>query len=207
MLNEFVAFDLETTGLYPVERQQVIEYGGVRFRNGVAVEEFQAFVRLSRKLPPFIEKLTGITPKDLEGGLSEETAFLAFLDFVGDSPLVAHNMAFDFSFIDYLSRLYIKQLLPNQLVCTLLLARSLKLPISNRRLSTLAEHFSLPKTRAHRAVGDAQTAGLLYLSLATLEEECHVKSTVTIKNTAQREDDLHNQLEGDSLFSKKEPGF
>lgn len=171
MLNEFIAIDLETTGIFPPERQQIIEYGCVRFREGKAVEEFQLFVSLHRSLPPFITRLTGIRREDLAGAPGEEEAFRQFLDFAGDAPLVAHNMAFDFAFLDLLSRLYLKKVLANPLICTLVLARELDLPVKNRRLSTLSEYFRLPEDAPHRALEDARRAGLLYLRLAALKED------------------------------------
>lgn len=171
MLKDFVAIDLETTGLFPVDKQQVIEYGAVRFVGGVPVERFQQFVRIGRRLPSVIVEITGITDKILEeGGVSELEAFDRFRGFVGDRPLVAHNMGFDFSFIDYLSRLYYKEILGNELFCTLKLARGLSLPVANRKLGTLSAYFDLPEERAHRAVGDALTAGRLFLCLEELVE-------------------------------------
>lgn len=171
MWRDFVAVDLETTGLFPVDRQQVIEYGAVRFREGIAAESFQCFVRIGKRLPPVITRITGIRDRDLEEeGVPELEAFDRFRAFVGDSPLVAHNMGFDHGFLDHLNRLYYKALLPNETGCTLILARSLSLPVPNRKLGTLREFFGLPEERAHRAVGDALTAGRLYLALGELAE-------------------------------------
>ena len=168
MLDEFIAFDLETTGLYPPEKQQIIEYGAVRFKNGIPVETFQTFVRIQGKLHRFITKLTGIHDGMLQDAPEEEEAFTAFLTFIGDTPLVAHNMSFDYGFVDYLSRLYYKRLLRNELLCTLVMARGLRLPVPNRRLVTLLDHFSIPMGTAHRALDDALAAGRLYLKLDEL---------------------------------------
>ncbi len=69
------------------------------WKNGVVTKSFQTFVDPGMPIPPEIVQLTGITDRDVYGAPGEAEAVRAFLDFVGDLPLVAHNAAFDIGFI------------------------------------------------------------------------------------------------------------
>ncbi len=95
---DFVGFDIETTGL-DSHIHRITEIGAVRVENGVVTKSFQTFVDPGMPIPPEIVQLTGITDRDVYGAPGEAEAVRAFLDFVGDLPLVAHNAAFDIGFI------------------------------------------------------------------------------------------------------------
>ena len=95
---EFIAFDLETTGLSP-ENDVITEIGAVMFRNGEPAEHFQTFVNPHRRLTQKVIDLTGITDSMLATAPELEDALPKFLEFCGDRPLVAHNADFDISFI------------------------------------------------------------------------------------------------------------
>ena len=92
--DEIVCFDIETTGL-DRRREVIIEIGAVVLKHGEVGERFNTFVAPGRILDPKIIQLTGITDEMLEGAPSQEEALRAFLDFVGDRPLAAHNADFD----------------------------------------------------------------------------------------------------------------
>ena len=95
---EFVAFDLETTGLSSVT-DRIIEIGAVILKNGQEVDRFQTFVDPERPLERKIVDLTGITDEMLKGAPKIEEVLPKFLEFVGDRVLVAHNSDFDTGFI------------------------------------------------------------------------------------------------------------
>lgn len=83
---EYVVFDLETTGL-SYESDAITEIGAAIYRNGTMEEKFQTFVNPGRKLPPKIVELTGITDAMLKDAPSEAEAVAAFLEFCGGRPL------------------------------------------------------------------------------------------------------------------------
>ena len=89
-----VCFDLETTGL-DKETEVITEIGAVVLEHGEVKERFQTFVDPKRPLAPNIIQLTGITDEMLRGAPSQAEAINAFLDFVGDRPLAAHNAVRD----------------------------------------------------------------------------------------------------------------
>lgn len=95
--DEYVAFDLETTGLSS-QHDTIIEIGAAIMKRDQVIDTFQTFVAPGRRLLPKIIELTGITDQMLEGAPSIEEVLPKFLDFVGGRPLCAHNADFDIGF-------------------------------------------------------------------------------------------------------------
>ena len=175
---EFVAFDLETTGL-SAQNDVIIEIGGVLFRDGQAVDSFQCFVAPHRKLTPKIIELTGITDAMLEGAQEIEEALSAFLEFCGDRPLVAHNADFDVSFITAACERLKIDYVPTS-IDTLILSQNLMPQLSKHKLNIVADALSLPEFNHHRASDDAKTCGLLYLRFAQMLRERGVEDIQSI---------------------------
>ena len=97
-IRDFVAFDTETTGLYPGQ-DKIIEIGAVRFRDGVPVDRFHSLVDPERHIPAFITDLTHISDADVADAPVISEVLLAFEEFVGNDPLIGHNIEFDLRFI------------------------------------------------------------------------------------------------------------
>ncbi|MDE6589857.1 MAG: PHP domain-containing protein, partial [Oscillospiraceae bacterium] len=163
---EFVAFDLEPTGL-DARSDAIIEIGAVRVRGGEVVDKFASFAQPGHPLSAKTVSLTGITDELLKGAPTPEDAVDAFLDWAGDTPLCAHNAAFDTGFIrEYCARsgrrfdpLYFDTLVLAQYLCP-------KLP--NHKLDTVANALHLPPFQHHRAYDDAETCGLILAALIPL---------------------------------------
>lgn len=156
---DFVAFDIETTGL-DSQRDVITEIGAFIFRNGKQTERFQTFVNPKRRIPLNIVQLTGITDEMVADAPSEEEAVKAFLDFAGDLPLVAHNACFDVGFIDEACIRMGREFNPTY-IDTLILAQGLQPEARNHKLDTVAHSLSLPDFEHHRASDDALTCGLI----------------------------------------------
>ncbi len=169
LTGDFVAFDLETTGLSP-ENDTIIEIGAVLFHNGKEQETFQTFVDPHRKLDAQIINLTGITDDMLVGAPSIEEILPKFLEFVGDRMLVAHNARFDTSFIRAACE---KQGLDYHYSAadTLMLARQLLPHMQRHKLDGVAKELKLPGFRHHRAVDDANTCGQIMLRFLDMLEK------------------------------------
>lgn len=159
---QFVSIDLETTGLNAYA-DTIIELGAVKFRGGAALERYQTFVNPRRPIPAFIQQLTSITPNQLERAPAFSQVAGQFADFVGDLPIIGHNVAFDLGFLDAhgLS-------LPNRSYNTWDLA-SIFLPTAPEyNLSALAKHLGLEHSHAHRASADAEVTALVFHRLLEL---------------------------------------
>ena len=153
---EYVAFDLETTGLY--RHDTIIEIGAVRMKEGVEIERFQTFVDPKRRLHPKVVELTGITDDMLRGAPTIEEILPKFRQFVGDSVLVAHNADFDANFI---RRACEEQGIEWDMtfVDTLTISQCLMPQLGKFRLDIVAKKFDLADFNHHRAGDDALVCG------------------------------------------------
>ena len=159
LTEEFVAFDLETTGLNSRE-DQIIEIGAVVMKDGKEIDRFQTFVDPHQKLQSVTSELTGITDEMLRGAPSIEEILPKFLEFVGDRILVAHNADFDTGFIQTACK---KQNLPYSFtsIDTLALSMVLMTQLKRYKLNLVADALNLPEFNHHRAADDAVTCGLI----------------------------------------------
>lgn len=101
-LREIVVFDLETTGLDP-SNDEIIEIAAMRIRQGKVVRDecFHSYVKPKRKIPRIITSLTGITDAKVKDAPAASSALKDFIDFCGDSLLIAHNgHRFDMKFLE-----------------------------------------------------------------------------------------------------------
>ena len=159
--DEFVCFDIETTGL-KVDREAITEIGAVVLKNGEITERFQTFVNPNRRLTPEIIGLTGITDAMLADAPQLKEALTAFLQFVNGRPLAAHNAEFDISFIRAGCRRVGLDFDPTY-VDSLILAQNLLPELGKYKLDIVAEHLDLPAFNHHRASDDAAMVGYMLI--------------------------------------------
>ena len=159
---EFVCIDLETTGLN-ANSDTIIELGAVRFRRGEILDRYQTFVNPGRSIPQFIQQLTSISPAQIERAPTFNQVADRFAEFIGDLPIVGHNVAFDLAFLrsHHLP-------LPNRSYNTWDLASIFLPTIPEYNLAALAIHFGLDHSQAHRASADAEITALVFHHLLQL---------------------------------------
>ena len=172
--DEFVAFDLETTGLSALT-DTIIEIGAVVFKQGKEIDRFQTFVDPGRKLEQKIIDLTGITDAMLVGAPPIEEVLPKFLEFVDGRPLVAHNADFDVGFVRAAAQKLGLPFAPTS-VDTLILSQNLLSHLNKFKLNIVADALSLPEFNHHRAADDAMTCGLIFDRLIPQLRELGVDS-------------------------------
>jgi len=188
-INEFVAFDIETTGLSPGKGHRITEICAVKIRNGNVVDEFHQLVNPERKIPYFIVQLTGITDDMVRDQPTIREVLPDFLDFIGDSVLVAHNgQRFDKPFVSYFTELYFGTALENELIDTVHMSRYLLPGLENHRLDTVAKELKVRLDCHHRAVHDAKANADIFLILFDMfqkkEKEIAEKQTLAFEEDA-----------------------
>ena len=176
---EFVAFDLETTGLSSRD-DRIIEIGAVILKDGKEIDRFQTFVDPERQLERKIVELTGITDEMLQGAPKIREILPKFLEFVGDRVLVAHNSDFDTGFIRAECQ---RQGLPYRYTAadTLILSQNLLQHLSKFKLDIVSNALNLPDFNHHRAGDDAMTCGLIMTKLMEMleqEQDIHTLQTI-----------------------------
>lgn len=165
MQRELVALDLETTGLDP-RRDRIIEIGAVRMRDGEILAEFSRLIDPGVPLPPVITEITGILPEQLTGQPSIAELLPEFTRFVGDAPVIGHNVDFDMAFLARQGALR-----DNLRLDTVELAGVLLPHASRYSLGNLAAETGVSLKRAHRALDDARATALLYWHLWQLAQD------------------------------------
>lgn len=162
-----VILDTETSGLSVGNGGRVIEIGAVAVENGQIVAELATLINTATPVSYAAFRIHGISQQMLSGKPAPEEVWPWFLEFVGDSPLVAHNAPFDRAFVQHELRLLGMEL-HNSWHCTVRLARR-KLPrLSNHRLETVYRHLfgELPRDlQRHRALDDARMAARVWVEL------------------------------------------
>jgi DNA polymerase III subunit epsilon len=153
----FTVVDLETTG-GRAGPGAIIEIGAWKMAGRRLLESYQTLVRPHRAIPHFITGLTSISNEMVRAAPRIEEVLPAFRAFLGDSVMVAHNAAFDFSFLDFEFRRIFGIGLNNPVLCTLRMARRFMPSLKRKRLDALAEHFGLSTEGRHRGLGDARMA-------------------------------------------------
>ncbi|MFI3313085.1 MAG: PolC-type DNA polymerase III [Eubacteriales bacterium] len=179
--DEFVVFDLETTGLSN-RTEKITEIGAAVYRNGEMVEEFQTLVNPGKMLSQKIIDLTGITDFMLKDAPTIDQVLPGFLEFVGNRPLVAHNAEFDIGFISAACRELDIPFEPTY-VDTLVLAQNLLPSLKKYKLNLVAEALDLPAFNHHRAVDDAKTLGYMMEKFIPMLKERGVTSTADINRS------------------------
>ncbi len=167
----FVVTDTETTGT-KAETNRIIELGAVKVEDGAVVDRFQSLVNPQRSIPGRITKLTGITTGMVFDAPTIDEVLPAYVDFLGDGLLTAHNLSFDKGFLDAERERTGAEPLPNETLCTVRLARRLLPGLDSKGLSRLVQFYDITVDGRHRALGDAEaTAHVLTRLLSQLAFE------------------------------------
>ncbi len=163
-LMNFVALDIETTG-FDFEKNEIIEIGAVRFKDGKEEKEFSQFIKPKKKVPKFIKKLTNITDEQLNSGVRLSEALKKMLEFIQGDVVVCHNTSFDIGFLNTKLESNNLERIANETLDTLDLSRIYLPFILNHKLGTVAEYFDIDLTKAHRAIHDAKATGSILVSI------------------------------------------
>lgn len=165
----FVVFDIETTGFSAAE-DRIIEIGAIKITDGAIVDRFSTFVNPEIPIPFEIQQLTHITDDMVLEAPKIEEALPAFLDFVGESALVAHNAGFDVGFIEQnCVRLGRSRTFTS--VDTVGLARVLLPTLSKYKLNIVAKALNISLENHHRAVDDAAATAEIYVKFIEMLKE------------------------------------
>ena len=163
-----IVFDTETTGLDPGGGDRIVEIGCVEIYNRSETgRHFHTYFNPDRSMPAGAEAVHGLT----EIFLSDKPRFSEkvdeLLDFIEDSPLVAHNASFDFGFLNSELGLCGRPVVcTTRMVDTLALART-RHPGAKHSLDALCTRFGVDRSQRikHGALLDAQLLAQVYVEL------------------------------------------
>jgi DNA polymerase III epsilon subunit family exonuclease len=163
---QFIVFDLETTGLNP-EKHEIIEIWAVKVnRDSNEHDTFTIIVRPNKKIPRRISEITGITSEMLQTeGNSLESAIEEFMQFAGNLRLVAFNAPFDYAFLSN-AVLRFGKCLENPVSCALDMAKRAWPGLRSYKLGNLATIGGLNTQGTHRALKDCELTITVYCAAA-----------------------------------------
>ncbi len=160
----YVIFDLETTGLSPVN-DRIIEIGAVKMCGGKVTDRFSTFVNPQIPIPFNIESLTGISDSMVENAGTIEEILPEFLEFCKGAVMVAHNAGFDVGFIKEKTDSILGRKFECTVVDTVALSRALLPSLGKFTLDHVAKALGVPPFNHHRAVDDAEACADIFAAL------------------------------------------
>ena len=189
---DFVVFDIETTGFSPVENR-IIEIGAVKVCGRQITDRFSTFVDPGVPIPFTIEKLTGINDSMVIGAEGIDKVLPRFLSFCEGCMLVAHNAEFDMSFI--------KENCDRQgighdftYVDTVGMARVMMPSQSKHTLDAVAKALGVSLLNHHRAVDDAEATAEIFIKLVAMMEKDGMTTLAQINEKGKASPDIIKRL-------------
>lgn len=151
---EFVALDLETTGLNP-SQNQIISIGAVKKLNN-ELKTFYRLIKIDHEIPTNISKVTKITNRMLErDGISLKDAIIDLQYFIKDLPVIGYNLTFDERFLQIA---IIKENLVqinNHMYDLLPIIKQVDSFVDNYKLQTILEKYNIKNKEPHNSLSDA----------------------------------------------------
>lgn len=168
--SRLVGLDLETTSLNPYAGE-IIEIGAVIYEEGKKVDEFQKLVRIEEEVPRYVSSITGIKSEDLEGATLLADALRELEQFVGDSPIIGHNIWFDINFLKAKGLDFSEHVIYDTWKIASLVVDS----SPSLSLEVLTRHLDISHVDTHRAFDDAVASVELFFMLLDILDEYPIK--------------------------------
>ena len=165
----FVVFDLETTG-FSNKNDKITEIGAVKVKNFEIVDRFNELINPEKDISYKVQELTGITNDLIKDKPTIEEILPRFMEFIGDSVLVAHNAEFDIGFINQKCK-EMNIEFKNKSVDTLMLSRILLPHLKRFKLNNLTKELGVPLHNHHRAVDDAAATAQIFIKFLDMLEK------------------------------------
>jgi DNA polymerase III epsilon subunit len=165
-LSEFVIFDVETTGLSPIEGDRIVEIAAVKIKGAVVVDKFYSLVNPQRSMPSQATQVNNITEEMLVTAPMAVDILPQMIHFIGGACVAGHNVRFDLNFLCFELALIGRRLNDQTpAVDTLKMARDLLPYLSNHKLAYLARSLGVVVDQTHRAMADVEITVAVFLRL------------------------------------------
>ncbi len=162
----FVIVDVETTGGDP-KKDRITEIAIFRLEHGEIVDRFVSLLNPGKAIPPEITRITGINNDMVSKAPQFFEVAKRIVEITEGAVFVAHNVRFDYGFIQKeFRRLGYK--FNKRLLCTVKLSREVFPQLKRYSLGKLCDHFDIPNHARHRAEGDAQATVELFQKILAI---------------------------------------
>jgi DNA polymerase-3 subunit epsilon len=165
----YTIFDTETTGLSPANGDRIIEMAAIKVIDGqITREKFDTLINPERSISLSASAVNGITDDMVQGKPKMSEILPKFLQFVGDSALVAHNAQFDKMFLEAeINKCGINLPIP-KFVCTLNLSRKIFPYERSHNLDSVARRLGIEGGDRHRALGDVNITAQVFIKFLNI---------------------------------------
>ena len=164
-MTSIVSIDIETTGL-DENREAIIEVAAVKFNGRRVEDEFTTLINPGKAIPEFITGLTGIDNAMVRQAPRLRDISHELTAFVGDSPILGHNIKFDIGFLRKAGLFQFHQTIDTYELASVLM------PMASRyNLGSLGQQLNIPLPATHRALDDARVTQACYVRLLDLARE------------------------------------
>jgi len=182
-LTEFVIFDVETTGLSPIEGDRIIEIAAVKVRGAQVVDKFYSLVNPQRPIPPQATQVNNITDQMLVDAPLAADILPQMIHFIGGACVAGHNVRFDLNFLCYELAIIGRRLHDHTpAVDTLKMARELLPYLSNHKLGYLARSLGVVVDQTHRAMADVELTVAVFLRLIDMAGDRDLQQVAVFLN-------------------------
>ena len=190
--NEYVVFDLETTGFNAAGGDSIIEIGAVKLKDGEIIDKFDRLIKPPVPISERITNVTSITNEMVKDCPNEEEAVKEFLLWVNDLPMVAHNAKFDTSFIEMCYKKYNLGEYDNTVIDTLALSRALDSDQSRHGLSAITKRYGVEfdEESHHRGDYDALGTALVFHKMMKKLSSINILKVSDLEKLVNK-DDIH----------------
>lgn len=169
--DEVVVFDTETTGL-DTKKDTIISIGAVKVRGNkiLSSQSFELFLKTSKEISAQSITIHHIRPCDLEDAVEPLEAARAFLEFIGNRPLIGYYLEFDIAMINRLVKPWLGVTLPNKQIEVSGLYFDKKIALIPQgnidlRFDTILRDLNIPRMGQHNALNDAIMTAMIYIKL------------------------------------------
>lgn len=202
---EFVVFDLETTGFSNIN-DKITEIGAAKIRDFEIVDRFSELVNPEKDISYKVQELTGITNEMVKDKPTIEEILPKFMEFVGDDVLVAHNADFDTGFIMQKCK---EQGLEykNKKVDTLMLARIMLPNLKRYKLDKVAKEVGVQLLNHHRAVDDAEATANIFIKFLGMLKKQGVEKLSDVNTVLGKVDYTKLKTHHITLIAKNQTGI
>lgn len=162
----FAVIDVESNGGITGDHR-LIEIAMIVVQRNVTVHRYNSLADPNTRIPPFIEKMTGISEKMLKGAPKEGEALAPVFEELSNpnTVFVAHNAGFDWGFIKRGAERNRRTVPKTTQLCTVKLSRQLNPGLEKHNLGAVAEHMGIEIEDRHRAMGDAEATAIALKSM------------------------------------------
>ena len=187
---EYVVFDLETTGFNAAGGDSIIEIGAVKLKDGEIIDKFDKLIKPPKPITERITSVTSITNEMVADCPNEEFAVKEFLKWAGDDVMVAHNAKFDTSFIEMCYKKYNLGEYKNTVIDTLALSRILDQEASRHGLSAITKRYGVEfdEESHHRGDYDALATALVFHKMMKKLEGINILKISDLETLISSED-------------------